>query len=495
MGKKLKVLFITWAHLRFSIIGGLLARPPSKGKLRQELQVLAAQHYRHPTEDKWITFGVSTLERWYYKVLNAEDPIKALERKQRSDAGKTKAMSPQLLCALQNQYNNYQDWSYKLHSDNLAALVEQKPQLGDACSYATVVRRMKERGWFKKKSKRGKLSDGQKLAAQRLEQREVRSFESQYVNGLWHLDFHQGRRIVDVKGQWHTPVALCVLDDCSRLCCHIQWYLNETAEALYHGLMQAFHKRGLPRSLMTDNGAAMIAHETQNGLLRLAITHETTLPYSPYQNGKQESFWAQLEGRLVKMLSRVQPLTLEFLNQASQAWIEMEYNRCRHEELNEPTVERFIKGPNVSRRSPDSQMIRFAFSVEQNRTQRQSDATISIDSKRFEIPSRFRHLRKLRVRYQSWDLAMAYLVDKNSTQPLARIYPQDKIKNSHGYRRTLEPLAEDAPTSLQADSDPIPPLLRKLMADYAATGLPPAYIPKEESSLLTTDKPKENDDE
>ena len=27
----------------------------------------------------------------------------------------------------------------------------------------------------------------------------------------------------------------------------------------------------------------------------------------------------------------------------------------------------------------------------------------------------------------------------------------------------------------------IAPLLRKLMAEYAATGLPPAYIPKEES--------------
>jgi len=27
----------------------------------------------------------------------------------------------------------------------------------------------------------------------------------------------------------------------------------------------------------------------------------------------------------------------------------------------------------------------------------------------------------------------------------------------------------------------IAPLLRKLMTDYAATGLPPAYIPKEES--------------
>ena len=28
--------------------------------------------------------------------------------------------------------------------------------------------------------------------------------------------------------------------------------------------------------------------------------------------------------------------------------------------------------------------------------------------------------------------------------------------------------------------DPLPALLRKWLADYAATGLPPAYLPKEE---------------
>ena len=28
-------------------------------------------------------------------------------------------------------------------------------------------------------------------------------------------------------------------DDCSRLACHLQWYLDETAEALAHGLAQA----------------------------------------------------------------------------------------------------------------------------------------------------------------------------------------------------------------------------------------------------------------
>jgi hypothetical protein len=140
-------------------------------------------------------------------------------------------------------------------------------------------------------------------------------------------------------------------------------------------------------------------------------------------------------------------------------------------------------------------MIRLAFTILENRTQRQSDGTIRINNIRFEIPSRFRHLRKLHVRYRSWDLSMAYLVDQRTANLLARIYPQDKIKNSQGYRRTLQPVAQQAPGAVIDDSDPIPPLLRKLLADYAASGLPPAYIPKEESMLSTANQLKENNDE
>ena len=39
---------------------------------------------------------------------------------------------------------------------------------------------------------------------------------------------------------------------------------------------------------MSDNGAAMTATEITEGLARLGILHQTTLPYSPYMNGKQE---------------------------------------------------------------------------------------------------------------------------------------------------------------------------------------------------------------
>lgn len=81
---------------------------------------------------------------------------------------------------------------------------------------------------------------------------------------------------------------LGILDDHSRLCCHLQWYLAEGARELCHGLSQAFQKRDLPRSLLFDNGSAMIATETQAGLTRLGIVCENTLPYSPYQAPKAE---------------------------------------------------------------------------------------------------------------------------------------------------------------------------------------------------------------
>jgi len=481
MNPSTKKGILSWAHLRFSVIGGLLANPPEKGELKAELSRLARKRYRHPLKDEWITFGVSTIERWYYQALKSDDPIIALGRKVRNDAGRNKTIGTRLLAELKKQYQTYPNWSYQLHADNLKALALECPELGDIPSYSTVLRRMQKLGWTKKRFGPRHKKPGQIKAAVRLDNREVRGFESSHVHGLWHLDYHHGRRVVDVHGTWHTPKVLCMLDDHSRLCCHIQWYLDETAESLVHGLTQAFHKRGLPRSLMTDNGPAMLATEVQNGLLRLGIKHDKTLPYSPYQNGKMEVFWGQLEGRLMAMLSKIEPLTLEFLNKATQAWVEQEYNRTIHEETGQSPIDRMLAGSDVSRPSVGSDTLHFFFTVPETRTQRTSDGTVQIKGVRFEVPSRFRHLKQLKVAYKPSDLSMAYLVDPKTSDNLGRIYPQDKTKNAQGKRRSLDPvlqmtdgLATDSPSV-----EPVPPLLRKLLADYAATGLPPAYLPTE----------------
>lgn len=306
------------ARLRFSIIGALLAAPPASGELHDTLQQLAAKTWRDPVSGLDVVFGLSTLERWYYAARRADDPVAALKDRLRGDINRFPSLAQRVIDSLTLQYREHPGWTVQLHFDNLCAAFKGS----DAAipSYPTIRRYMKARGMFRQ-SRPKRATAGALAARDRLERLEVRSFEVDHVCALWHLDFHHGsRKVLTRQGAWETPMLLGVIDDRSRLVCHLQWYLDETAESLIHGLSQAFMKRGLPRALMTDNGAAMVAEEITSGLAKLGVLHQTTLPYSPYQNAKQESFWGRVEGRLLAMLEGEVSLTLDALNLATQAW-------------------------------------------------------------------------------------------------------------------------------------------------------------------------------
>ena len=270
---------------------------------------------------------------------------------------------------------------------------------------------------------------------------------------------------------------LAILDDKSRLCCHAQWYLQEDAESFVHGLLQAFLKRGLSRALMTDNGGAETAAEIEEGLAEVGVLHELTLPYSPYQNAKQEVFWVPIETRLLAMLEGVPDLTLEQLNEATQAWIELEYHRRVHSETGQTPLEAFLAGTNVLRDCPAPQQLRHAFRVKVVRMQRRSDGTLTLDGVRFELPGRLHHLARVAVRYARWDLSQAAVVDERTGAEVAAIYPVNKVNNASGQRRRRQTDAAAAPAAPAG----VAPLLQKLLAEYAATGLPPAYLPKPEN--------------
>jgi putative transposase len=128
----------------------------------------------------------------------------------------------------------------------------------------------------------------------------------------------------------------------------------------------------------------------------------------------------------MKMLDGVAELTLDLLNRATQAWMEIEYNRAVHRETSSSPVERVAQAPDVLRDSPSSESLRDAFRLETKRSQRQSDGTISLEGVRFEIPARYRHFREVTVRYARWDLGRVDVVDQHSGAILAPIYPLDK---------------------------------------------------------------------
>ncbi len=241
-----------WARLRFAIIGPLLAAPPKAGALRQALEALARKSWTHPVNGTAVSFSFATVERWYYGARQATDPVAALRRRAREDAGHFRRLSAALIQALEAQYRGHPGWTVQLHYDNLAALAEEASALQPLPSYGTLRRYMKARGYHRRRPPK-RDTPGARQARERLEQREVRSYEVAYVHGLWHADFHHGsRRVLTASGRWVSPLLLCIIDDHSRLVCHLQWYLQETTEVLVHGLSQALQKRGLPRALMTE---------------------------------------------------------------------------------------------------------------------------------------------------------------------------------------------------------------------------------------------------
>jgi hypothetical protein len=119
------------------------------------------------------------------------------------------------------------------------------------------------------------------------------------------------------------------------------------------------------------------------------------------------------------------------------------------------------------------------------RRQRRSDGTVSLAGKRFEVPSRYRHLVQVRIRYARWDLSGVELIDPHTLNALCPLYPLDKSANADGRRRFLAPAGPDQPPTPRPARDELPPLLRKLLADYAATGRPPAYLPKHDDKEPT----------
>jgi putative transposase len=355
-----------WARFRFSVIGPLLAAPPERGELQEQLKGLAAKNWQHPITGQRVQFDLSTIERWFYTARNEKkDPVQALRRKIRSDQGGHPALSSKVRELLRAQYRQHPNWSYQLHVDNLAVLIEKEPTLGAAApSYASVMRFMKVHGLIKCPRCGPVHSPGAQATEHRIEAREIRSYESEYVNALWHLDFHHGSlRVLLEKGGWVYPLMLGIIDDHSRLCCHAQWYLAEGAEELCHGLSQALQKRALPRALMSDNGSAMLARRDNGGLGTAGYPTRKNSALS-FQNGKQEIFWLGIEGRLLPMLEGVADLTLSQLNQATLAWIEMEYNRSVHTELGEAPLQRYLHHRDVGRPCPSSAELKMAFTAE-----------------------------------------------------------------------------------------------------------------------------------
>ena len=191
--------------------------------------------------------------------------------------------------------------------------------------------------------------------------REVRSYEVGREHARkplkWHLDFHHGslkvltlrRPVVAADRPGHPSTT--TRDSAG----HVQVVpLGDRRGSGARALPGDPESRGLLLALLTDNGSAMGRRRGRSPRGSCVSASSTSGPSPtavPTRTGKQEAFWGPSKGGLMTMLDGVAGADASiFLNEATQAWMEIEYNRTVHRETTNDA--RSIASARASGRAP-----------------------------------------------------------------------------------------------------------------------------------------------
>jgi len=128
-----------WAEFRLAVVGHLVVGDLDRGQLGVELKSLSAKKWKHPITGTRVTFGYSTIERWYYIVLNnPKARLRALS-KRRCDAGLPSSLTNQARRYLASQAKRHPSWSYCRHHQTLIRHMTER-EWGRPPGYSTVRR-------------------------------------------------------------------------------------------------------------------------------------------------------------------------------------------------------------------------------------------------------------------------------------------------------------------------------------------------------------------
>jgi putative transposase len=319
-------------------------------------------------------FAAPTIEDWYYAYRKGK--FAALQSRPRSDRGEHKALDPAAVEALLKLRREHPDLTVKTLIEEL---LRQGVLQSGSFSESTIRRRLTEAGLD-----RQSLRAGSGLIAG-----PTKAFELPLPNLLWMADCMYGPTLKSAEATQRT-FLFALLDDCSRLCPHGQFYPQERLEGFLHTLRQAIQTRGLPDKLYTDNGSAFRSQHLGIVCANLGIRLLHCKPYHSWSKGKIERFFSTVQTQFLPGLVFTPVTSVEELNRRFWQWLETEYHQREHSALaGESPAQRFARlGTALRLLEADAPLDRLFF-MRVNRRVRK-DATFCLGADLWEVAA---HLR------------------------------------------------------------------------------------------------------
>jgi transposase InsO family protein len=329
-------------------------------------------------------YSARTLEGWYYR--HQRHGFEALVPKTRSDKGQTRALSPEAQDAVLNLRREHPGLKVTVLIGHL-----EKQGILEAGTYnPACIYRLLERNGLDRQKLRALAQSGNPHAP-------TKAFEVPNSNVLWMADVMYGPTLSTTdpgtgRKRGIKTYLVALIDDCSRLVPHGQYYPQQDLRVLLDVLRQACERRGIPEKLYTDNGKIFISKHFKLVCANLGIRLIHAKPYAAWSKGKIERFFRTAQEQFEATLTFEPVACVDELNKSFFTWLESTSHQRPHSALGGGSpAERFREKILTLRTLPDN-----AGSLFLTRAKRRvrADATISLDGKPFEVPV---HLKGCRV--------------------------------------------------------------------------------------------------
>jgi transposase InsO family protein len=350
------------AIFRFSVIhefvgGAALSRRGKRRLMKQK----CSRKWDIPFSDR-TRISRSAILRWIRIYKDSGERLESLYPKGRSDIGKSRAID-------------------KETGLNLIHLRQEMPE----ATVPVLIRTMKKRSLSLPGKELKPTTVYRFLHAQNLmkppegQKQDRRKFEAELPNDIWQSDVMHGPMIT-VGERQRKSYLIAFIDDHSRLIPYARFYLSEKLTSFLDAFEKALLKRGLPRKLYVDNGAAYRSKHLEHITASLGIALIHARPYKPQGKGKIERWFRTLRGQF---LTEVGPMSLDELNGALDLWIREVYHQRVHSATGHTPLDRFTSRMECLRACPDDLKDHFRIIA---RRKVAKDRTLTLDGNLFEAP-------------------------------------------------------------------------------------------------------------
>jgi transposase InsO family protein len=354
------------ALFRYGLIADLVHREQAEKGLYPLLREKAERVYEIPGSRR-TRVAAETIRDWLSAYRRGG--FEALRPQVRRDQGRARAIPQQiadLLCQIKDETPALSVMAV-IEQARSAAVSEQLH-----LAPATVHRLLSRQGLMDKRRDEPTSKDRRRFAFDK-------------AGELWMSDVMHGPAVTVEGARKRKSYLIGFLDDATRVVPYAAFALAENTAAFLPVLQQAILRRGVPKRLYVDNGAAYRSNHLSLVCAKLGITLIHARPYLPQGKGKQERWFRTVRMQLLPTLGGCDLASLDALNRRLWAWVEGEYHLSPHKGLEgmSPLDRWMMAGSDVRLVGPECDLDEMFLFEHKRRVQK--DRTVSLQGVVYEV--------------------------------------------------------------------------------------------------------------